>query len=75
MNDFKNELNDLKVLSKELLKVVLSFVCFVLVIMLTWNWIVPVLFSLPTITFWQACGLRLLVSGLFRKNPYKQKKV
>lgn len=35
-----------------------------------WNWLVPALFSGPTITFWQALGLlvltRLLFGGLHR---------
>ena len=33
---------------------------------LLWNWLMPVIFSLPTITFWQAAGLMLLISLLFR---------
>ena len=34
-------------------------------IMLLWNWLMPVLFNLTTITFWQAIGLDILVSLLF----------
>ena len=32
-----------------------------------WNWLIPVIFSLPRITFWQAWGLSML-SGLLFKN-------
>ena len=33
---------------------------------LLWNWLMPVIFGLPLITFWQAAGLMLLISILFR---------
>lgn len=33
--------------------------------MLLWNWLVPVLFSGPAITFWQALGLLALSKILF----------
>lgn len=33
---------------------------------LLWNWLMPVIFGLPTISFWQSTGLMLLVSILFR---------
>lgn len=33
-----------------------------------WDWLMPTLFSLPTITFWQACGLNLLCNILFNKT-------
>jgi len=34
--------------------------------MLLWNWLMPTLFQLPEITFWQACGLQLLSTLLFK---------
>lgn len=33
---------------------------------LLWNWLMPVIFSLPAISFWQAAGMMLLVNILFR---------
>jgi len=30
-----------------------------------WNWLMPVLFHTPTITFWQALGVFTLVRCLF----------
>ena len=35
---------------------------------LLWNWLVPTLFGLPPITLWQAIGLSLLSSVLFKSN-------
>ena len=37
-------------------------------VQLLWNWLMPVIFGLPTISFWQSAGLMLLVSILFRWN-------
>ncbi len=34
-------------------------------IMWLWNWLCPVLFGLPTISFWQALGLFALLRCLF----------
>lgn len=34
--------------------------------MLLWNWLIPVIFGLTTITFWQAFGLMVLCSFLFK---------
>lgn len=35
------------------------------VVMLLWNWLAPMLFGLPQITFWQALGLLALCRILF----------
>ena len=35
---------------------------------LLWNWLMPVIFSLPATSFWQAAGMMLLVNILFRWN-------
>lgn len=37
-------------------------------VMWLWNWIVPDIFSLHTITYWQAYGLYLLCAILFQSN-------
>lgn len=34
-------------------------------IMLLWNWLMPVIFGLPIITFWQAVGIDVLMTILF----------
>jgi len=36
-------------------------------LMLLWNWLMPMLFGLKTLTFWQAVGLNML-SGILFKN-------
>jgi hypothetical protein len=44
---------------------VLALVLIGLVTQTLWNWLVPVLFTGPVITFWQALGLLLLSKILF----------
>ena len=38
---------------------------------LLWNWLMPIVFNLPTITFWQAMGLNIMASILFKDNSIK----
>ena len=40
--------------------IVLAFVAFGFLTMHLWNWLMPVLFHLPEITFWQTIGLMIL---------------
>jgi hypothetical protein len=44
---------------------VVAVTVFGLVTMLLWNWLVPVIFNGPVLTFWQALGLLLLSKILF----------
>lgn len=37
-------------------------------LMLLWNWLMPMIFELPTLTFWQAVGMNFLASILFGKT-------
>ena len=37
-------------------------------LMWLWNWLMPVVFGLPTITFYQAVGLYLLCGVLFNQT-------
>ncbi len=39
---------------------------FTLPTMWLWNWLMPYIFGLPTLSFWQAMGLLALSSLLFR---------
>jgi energy-coupling factor transporter transmembrane protein EcfT len=55
------------------LAAVFLFVTFVAVLtglplMWLWNWLMPELFGLKTITFWQAVGLNFLSSILFKSS-------
>lgn len=42
-------------------------------LMLLWNWLMPNIFGLPEITFWQAIGLNLLSTILFKPTTIKNK--
>ena len=44
---------------------VIAVTAFGLITMLLWNWLVPVLFNGPIISFWQALGLLILSKLLF----------
>jgi hypothetical protein len=37
-------------------------------VMLLWNWLMPELFGLSKVTFWQAIGLNILCTILFRPS-------
>lgn len=47
--------------------ILVALICFLSgwATMLLWNWLVPVIFGLGTITFWQALGLIVLVKLIF----------
>jgi hypothetical protein len=52
---------------------IISLLCLVclllgLPLMLLWNWLMPIVFNLPTITFWQAVGINVLASIIFPKS-------
>lgn len=38
-------------------------------VMILWNWLMPVIFGITKITYWQAWGLVLLAHILFKFNP------
>jgi len=44
---------------------VLGAFFFGLIVMLLWNWLMPTIFTLPEITYWQAWGIFLLAKILF----------
>jgi hypothetical protein len=48
--------------------IVLAAILFTLPLQLLWNWLMPQLFNLPELTFWQAFGLNMLAGILFRSN-------
>ena len=47
--------------------ILVTLICFLSgwVTMLLWNWLVPVIFGVGTITFWQALGLIILIKLVF----------
>jgi hypothetical protein len=48
--------------------IVLAAILLALPLQLLWNWLMPDLFNLPAITFWQALGLNMLAGILFKSN-------
>ena len=65
----------------KILSIVGLFIGFIVVITLLmtfpvlwlWNWLMPVVFRLPEITFWQALGISLLSSLLFKSYNFSSK--
>jgi len=47
---------------------ILACLLFGLPLQILWNWLMPTIFNLPYITFWQACGLQLMATLLFKSN-------
>lgn len=47
---------------------VLAATAFTFALMFLWNWLMPVIFGLTAITFWQALGLLVLSKILFGKG-------
>ncbi len=41
-------------------------------VMFLWNWLMPAIFDLPTITFWQSIGLQILFYFLFGSKEIKK---
>ena len=48
--------------------IMLVALLFGLPLQILWNLLMPELFNLPYISFWQACGLNLIAGILFRSN-------
>jgi hypothetical protein len=49
----------------------LAFALFGWVFMLLWNWLMPELFGLKEITFWQGFGLLILSKIIFGRTSFK----
>jgi uncharacterized membrane protein YidH (DUF202 family) len=45
-----------------------------LIIYYLWNWLMPIIFKLPEITFWQAWGLWVFSNIMFKINLSSEKK-
>jgi hypothetical protein len=62
----------------KLIVTVVGVLCLMAIIMglplqLLWNWLMPRIFGLPTIGFWEAVGLNVM-SGILFKNTTSTKK-
>ena len=52
---------------------VLAVTVFTFGLMLLWNWLMPLIFGLMVITFWQALGLLVLAKLLFGSGHHPHK--
>lgn len=43
-------------------------------VMFLWNWLMPAIFGLPTISIWQAIGLSVLCGILFKSSSSSSNK-
>jgi len=59
MNDWK---------ATKIIRGLINLFAFPAFIMLLWNWFMDSLFGLPHINYWEAFGLRILVSMLFHDS-------
>jgi hypothetical protein len=50
---------------------ILMVIIWVIPVLILWNLLMPHLFGLPTITFWEAAGLNLLSNILFKSTNFK----
>jgi len=48
--------------------IVLVALIFTIPVYFLWNWLMPAIFGIKTITFWQALGLNLLCGFLFKSS-------
>lgn len=66
-----------KIIGMVILGIAAAFL-FGLVIMWLWNWLMPLIFGLPEVTYWQGIGLLILSSILFGRmgggSPDSKKK-
>ncbi len=67
-------------LAAGLLIVILGFVFFMVVSLIAaiptyflWNWLMPEIFAIKAITFWQAWGVNFLTATLFKNSSYSSK--
>ena len=51
----------------------LSALLFGWIVMLLWNWLMPVIFKLPEINWLQACGLNILCGLIFSRINFNSK--
>ena len=48
--------------------IVVAAIAFTIPVYFLWNWIMPIVFGLPTVTIWEALGISLLANCLTRNN-------
>ena len=54
-----------KSLGRVIFEAILSMLLTVLICLVLWNWMMPIIFGLPSLTYFQMLGIYLLVHLLF----------
>jgi hypothetical protein len=54
--------------------ILIALMIMAFITMVAWNWLMPEIFGLIKITYWQALGLNVLTDTLF-KNRFPKKKI
>ena len=65
--------NTIQTILTTILIVAVTAVILGLPLMWLWNWLMPTIFYLDEITFWQALGLNALATILFKQNITNKK--
>jgi hypothetical protein len=60
--------NTIQTILTAILIVAVTAIILGLPLMWLWNWLMPTIFSLPEITFWQALGLNALATIFFKQS-------
>jgi hypothetical protein len=60
--------NTIQTILTAILIVAVTAVILGLPLMWLWNWLMPPIFNLPEITFWQALGLNALATIFFKQS-------
>jgi len=60
--------NTIQTILTAILIIAITAVILGLPLMWLWNWLIPTIFNLPKITFWQALGINLLSILLFKPS-------
>ena len=45
---------------------IILFFIYTTILLLCWNWLMPPIFGLPVINWWQSCGFMIISNILFR---------
>jgi hypothetical protein len=65
--------NTIQTILTAILIVAVTAVILGLPLMWLWNWLMPTIFNLPEITFWQALGLNALATIFFKQSITNKK--
>lgn len=64
----KNKMKSALIILGVLIALIVIAVVMALPTLWLWNWLMPIIFCLPEITFWQALGVNIFTGILFRFN-------